>query len=184
MKSRVSAATLLVACAALTGCGPKTEEAAPAATTSEAAPAQAPATSSAPRVSVESAQVLGSGLFRTGAAQANVVEASRSGGILTVRVRFVRTQGAEDNIFHTVYSKPGDLEETAYLVAGDQKYFLLTDAEGDPLTTPALQLQIDRDKPLAGVWWGKFPAPPPEIREVSLTMPEVEEIGPIPISDR
>jgi hypothetical protein len=37
---------------------------------------------------------------------------------------------------------------------------------------------------MAGSWQGKFPAPPKEIKEVSLTIPGVETFDAIKITDR
>jgi hypothetical protein len=129
--------------------------------------------------------IIARGLTSHGTAEAQVVEAVRQGGVLTVKVRFgpVRTPGGGSD-YHTIYGNPKTAQEEIAVVAGDRKYFLLTDADGMPLTPPDLTVRVARDTPLAGTWWGKFPAPPAEIKTISLTMPEVEAIENIPQSDR
>jgi len=120
-------------------------------------------------------RVLGTGLIQDGRAEAQVVEASRAGGILTVRVRFQRVAAATEGN-KTIYGSYDDIRPTIYVVAGDKKYFLLTDTEGKPLTPEDLSLEIYESRPLAGAWWGKFPAPPPEVTRISLVLPEMEPI--------
>lgn len=129
--------------------------------------------------------VIARGMTSHGTAEAQVVEAVRQNGILTVKIRFgpVRTPGGGSD-FHTLYGNPKKAQEEIAVVAGDRKYFLLTDADGMPLTPPDMMVKVTKDAPLAGTWWGKFPAPPAEIKTVSLTLPEVEAIENIPLSDR
>lgn len=129
--------------------------------------------------------VIARGMTSHGTAEAQVVEAVRQNGILTLKIRFgpVRTPGGGTD-FHTLYSNPKKAQEQIAVVAGDRKYFLLTDADGMPLTPPDMMVKVTKDAPLAGTWWGKFPAPPAEIKTVSLTLPEVEAIENIPLSDR
>ena len=68
--------------------------------------------------------------------------------------------------------------------AAAECWALKADADGMPLTPPDMMVKVTKDAPLAGTWWGKFPAPPAEIKTVSLTLPEVEAIENIPLSDR
>lgn len=168
----LSAATL-AACDRGSGGTASGEEGAPAASASE--PAIEIDRGDKREQAAAQGRVLGAGLIDDGRAEAQVVEASRAGGILTMRVRFQRVAAAEEG-YKTVYSSRDDVRPTIYVVAGDKKYFLLTDTEGQPLTPQALALDIDTDTPLAGTWWGKFPAPPPEVTRVSLVLPNMEPI--------
>jgi hypothetical protein len=128
-------------------------------------------------------QVLGRSAVSDGTIQANVVEATRSGGVMTLKVRFTPVGLAECCHSVTMYNSPKDALDKVYAVAGDKKYFLLTDAEGVPLTPDRLSPMVSKG-PMAGTWWGKFPAPPAEVKAVSLTLPEMETIDAIPLSDR
>ena len=175
----------LAATLGLAACGDKAAESggAPgpvAAATTQEAKAQAQDVRAAAQESV-----IARGMTSHGTAEAQVVEAVRQNGILTLKIRFgpVRTPGGGTD-FHTLYSNPKKAQEQIAVVAGDRKYFLLTDADGMPLTPPDMMVKVTKDAPLAGTWWGKFPAPPAEIKTVSLTLPEVEAIENIPLSDR
>lgn len=175
--SRSQALLAVLATAALTACGPSDGEEG-AAAPAEGGAAQGPAaievqTSESRPQSAAPAAVLARGLIDDGRAEAQVVEAARSGGVLTVRTRFVRQAAAAEG-YKTLYNN--NPAEIAYVVAGDKKYFLLTDTEGKALAPSSLQLDIDEDRPLAATWWGKFPAPPPEVTTVSLILPGVEAI--------
>ena len=180
-----SVLAVLAAALGLAACGDKAAEGggAPgpvAAATTPEAKAQAQDVRAAAQESV-----IARGMTSHGTAEAQVVEAVRQNGILTLKIRFgpVRTPGGGTD-FHTLYSNPKKAQEQIAVVAGDRKYFLLTDADGKPLTPPDMMVKVTKDAPLAGTWWGKFPAPPAEIKTVSLTLPEVEAIENIPLSDR
>lgn len=132
------------------------------------------ATSSAP---------LATGLTDGGAAEAHVVEAFRAGDILTIKLRFkpLATDKLEriyDSISENAY------ENSFYVLAGNKKYLLLTDSNDKPLTNPSLVIKTKKDSPIAGSWHGRFPAPPKDVTEVSLTIPGVETLDAIKITDR
>lgn len=176
------AAVVAVCAIALTGC----EGEAPAAAGANDAPA-AEIRSEAPRpggqIETRNAAVVGRALAANGRAEAQVVEASRANGVLTLRVRFQRAPGADghDPVY---YGSPASWKDNIYVTAGDKKYFLLADTEGDPLASDDLTLRLDEDIPVAATWFGKFPAPGPEIGAISLVLPEVEPLDNIPVSDR
>ena len=60
----------------------------------------------------------------------------------------------------------------------------MKDSNDVPLTNPKVLIRTSSDAPIAGSWQGKFPAPPKEIKEVSLTIPGVETFDAIQITDR
>lgn len=135
---------------------------------------QTEATSTAP---------LATGLTDGGAAEAQVVEAVRAGGILTIKLRFkpLATNKLErlyDSISKDAY------ENSFYVLAGNKKYLLLTDSNDKPLTNPYLVVKANKDSPTAGSWHGRFPAPPKDVTEVSLTIPGVETLDAIKVTDR
>lgn len=138
------------------------------------AQAQTEVTSSAP---------LATGLTDGGAAEAQVVEAVRAGDILTIKLRFKplaadKLERIYDSISESAY------ENSFYVLAGNKKYLLLTDSNDKPLTNPSLVIKTKKDSPIAGSWHGRFPAPPKDVTEVSLTIPGVETLDAIKIADR
>jgi len=126
---------------------------------------------------------IASGLTDDGMVEANVVEASRKAGILTIKIRFVPLVEGSD-YSETIYDDLSEWEGDLYVLVGGKKYLLLQDSEGKPLASPSLELEVEEGRPFAGYWYGRFHAPPQQISEVSLTIPGVEPIEPIAITDR
>ncbi|WP_200951453.1 MULTISPECIES: hypothetical protein [Ensifer] len=126
---------------------------------------------------------LATGLTDGGAAEAQVVEAVRAGDVLTIKLRFkpLATNQLEriyDSISQDAY------ENSFYVLAGNKKYLLLTDSSDKPLTNPNLVIKANKDSLIAGSWHGRFPAPPKDVTEVSLTIPGVETLDAIKLTDR
>lgn len=170
-----------VATAALSACGqsqPPADASVPAAS---APGAPSIFKTGAPETAAAGGTVLTRGMAANGKAEAQVMEATRQAGVLTVRVRFARTAGT--NNWETMYGPNVD-RDAVYVVAGANKLFPLTDAEERPLITPDFQLKLGTEYPMAGVWFGKFPAPPAEVKAVSLVLPKTEPLDNIPITDR
>ena len=126
---------------------------------------------------------LATGVTDTGSAEAQVTEAVRKGDILTIKVRFAPLVPNKMESIYAQISKE-DYENSFYVLAGDKKYLLLTDSQDTPLASPQLSIRNTKDSPVSGTWYGRFPAPPTDIREVSLTIRGVETIDAIPISDK
>jgi len=126
---------------------------------------------------------LATGLTETGTAEGQVVEAVRSGDILTLKVRFKPIVPGKTEMVYSQITK-NDYEDSFYVIAGNKKHLLLKDSNDKPLTNPKLVLKTSKDAPIAGAWQGKFPAPPKDITEVSLTIPGVETFDAIKITDR
>lgn len=129
------------------------------------------------------AKPLATGLTETGSAEGQVVEAVRSGDILTLKVRFKPLVPGKTEMVYSQITK-NDYEDSFYVIAGNKKHLLLKDSNDKPLTNPKLVLKTSKDAPIAGAWQGKFPAPPKDITEVSLTIPGVETFDAIKITDR
>lgn len=126
---------------------------------------------------------LATGLTESGTAEGQVVEAVRSGDILSIKVRFKPiVLGKTEMIYPSITQDA--YENSFYLIAGNKKHLLLKDSNDKPLANPKLMIRTSKDAPLAGAWQGKFPAPPKEVSEVSLTMPGVETFDAIKITDR
>jgi hypothetical protein len=116
-------------------------------------------------------------------AEAQVIEAVRDGDILTIKVRFKPLVDHKTETLYGSISKR-DYEKSFYVLAGNKKHLLLTDSHNQPLTSPSVVLSVSKDSPIAGTWYGKFPAPPKNIAKVSLTIPNVETLDGIKITDR
>ncbi len=178
-KRAVSLAVVAVAAAWFFGCGQGGEQAATEAAAEnaeakggpEAATAVAPAAAPTTTIQTQEANVPG--------LAAELTEATREEGVLTVKVRF-RNQGAEP-IHHSFETGHGDYSYF-YVTAGDQKYFILKDAEGAPLAPK--YLTVDLDPGATTTWWGKFPAPPSTETMFDLVMPDVTPFEDVPITDQ
>ena len=123
------------------------------------------------------------GLTNGGNAEAQVVEAVRKDDILTIKLRFKPVVPDKLERIYDSISKT-DYENSFYLLAGNKKPLLLTDSNDKPLTDPYLVIKTTKGSPIAGSWHGRFPAPPKEVTEVSLTIPGVETLDAIKITDR
>lgn len=139
-----------------------------------AAQAQALSTSKPP---------LATGITNTGSAEAQVTEAVRNGDILTIKIRFAPIV---PNKMESIYAQitEEDYENSFYVLAGDKKYLLLRDSKDTPLASAQLSIRNSKDSPVSGTWYGRFPAPPKDITEVSLTIRGVETIDAIPLADK
>ncbi|MGX9693565.1 hypothetical protein ACTJNK_24750 [Achromobacter anxifer] len=126
---------------------------------------------------------LATGLTDSGSAEGQVVEAVRSGEILSIKIRFKPVVMDKTEMIYPQISK-SDYENSFYVVAGNKKHLLLKDSNDKPLTNPKLMIRTSKEAPIAGSWQGKFPAPPKDVKEVSLTIPGVETFDAIKITDR
>ncbi|MGO4834898.1 hypothetical protein AB4144_21840, partial [Rhizobiaceae sp. 2RAB30] len=123
------------------------------------------------------------GLTNGGAAEAQVIEAVRHGEILTIKLRFKPLVADKlERIYDSI--SENDYENSFYVLAGNKKHLLLKDSNDRPLTNPYLVIKTSKDSPTAGSWHGRFPAPPKDVTEVSLTIPGVEALDAIKITDR
>lgn len=142
----------------------------------DTASAQAPAGSSA-------VVPLAVGLVSSGVAEAQAIEATREGDILTVKLRFKPLVANKVEVLYSSISK-SDYENGIYVLAGNKKYLLLTDSNNQPLASPRVVLSTSNNSPSAGTWYGRFPAPPKNVTKVSLAIPGVEALDGIKITDR
>ncbi|MCY1509704.1 hypothetical protein D9M68_440570 [compost metagenome] len=126
---------------------------------------------------------LATGMVDSGTAEGQVIEAVRNGDILSIKMRFKPIVSSKSEMVYSAITQ-NDYENSFYVVAGNKKYLLLKDSNDKPLTNPKLLIRTSKDSPIAGTWHGKFPAPPKEITEVSLTIPGVETLDAIKITDR
>lgn len=109
---------------------------------------------------------------------AELIEAEREDGVLTIKVR-IRNAGSE-SAYHSFETEHGRYEKF-YVTAGDQKYFVLKDTEGAPLAPKYLNPNLEPG--MAMTWWAKFPAPPASVTEIDFIMPDVTPFEDVPITE-
>lgn len=114
---------------------------------------------------------------------AEVIESTRRGDVLTVRVRFRNTG-----------DKPASLNlasaghyDSNYLTAADTKYPVLRDSNRHVVATPMNpggDLTTRIAKGGTWNWWAKFPAPPASVKTYALYLKVGPPIEDIPINDK
>jgi len=114
---------------------------------------------------------------------AEVTEARRSEGVLSLKIRLKNTGTKAERI--QIYK---DRNSAAfYAQAESKKYFMLTDTEEVPLTAAwdgmgYLQPQV---APGASyTWWAKYPAPPASVKKFSFYWPLGAPFDDLPITDK
>jgi hypothetical protein len=121
---------------------------------------------------------LGEADSQNGQFRLSVTEAVRTGGVLTIKAR-VTLLGGETGSRRLLYSSDN---EDLYVLAGDQKYMMLKDNEGVALAPKDFAPKFDQ---LGGgaTWWGKFPAPPPEVKAVGFYFKDFAPVENVAIKD-
>jgi hypothetical protein len=168
----------------LSGCSKKEETssagvaASPAASAPAAAPAAAAPASAAPAAgSIQSQDANQSGVA------ADLTECTRENGVLTIKIRFRNTTGQK---VHLAVITSRNFE-SYYLTGGEKKYFVLKDSEGTYLMPQANGFgDLTRDLEAGQSWqfWAKFPAPPPEVKKITLMTPVTPPYDDVPITDK
>ena len=113
---------------------------------------------------------------------AEITECSRADGVLTIRLRLRNTTDNKARV--SLIS--GRNYDAYYVTAANKKYFVLRDSEKTPLTLTADgfgNVTADIEKGASYVWWAKFPAPPADVKKVSLFTPIAPPFDNIPITD-
>ncbi len=111
-----------------------------------------------------------------------MIECKRKGDVLTIKLNFYNPSDRESEA--CICDDNGGYWRF-YVIAGDKKYFILKDDKGAPLA-PIYEGIAQRFKIApkgSHKWWGKFPAPPKEIKSITFIMPEVMPFEDIPITD-
>ena len=174
---------LILLTAALGGCSkesprpaaqPSAQVPAPAAATPPTAAAPAPA--AAPAVTV-----LKTGDTNVAGFVAEVTDCSRKDGVLSVKIRF-RNTAAEKKALHLINARDYD---KFYLTAASKKYFILKDSEGTHLTPQASgfgDLSVNVEAGGQYTWWAKYPAPPADVKAVTIYTPVAPPLEDVPVS--
>ena len=108
-----------------------------------------------------------------------LVDCKRKGDKLTIKLRIVNPS---DKQVRYCLCKDGTMYYRYYLIAKDKKYFILTDSQGVALA-PQGNDWVDIAPKGVYNWWGKFTAPPKEIKKITFIMPNVMPFEDIPITD-
>jgi hypothetical protein len=110
-----------------------------------------------------------------GRATAELTELKRASGVLTAKVRW-RATGPKAEVEMST--------EKFYVLdpAGGKKYEVLKDSGGQPLVSETYRQSIEAVGDTYRAWF-KFPAPPADVKRVSLTMPDCEPLEDVPITD-
>ncbi len=117
---------------------------------------------------------------------AELIQCRRSGGVLSVKIRFHNTTGAGMGFYAL---RPNTGYEKYYLAAANKKYFILKDADGTDLAPG-----FNWDCGMSGVceklgpgqsdtWWAKFPAPSADVTKLDLFTPVTPPFEDVPIAD-
>ena len=154
----------------------------PAANTG-AAPSAPPATATPAVTAPTGAGSLVTGDTNITGVMAEVTQCDRKDGVLSIKVRFRNSSSAKAR----VPIIGGRNYESYYVGAQSKKYFILKDSEGTYLTPRADgfgDLFVDLDPAGQYTWWAKFPAPPADVKTVTLYTPLAAPLENIPVSDK
>ncbi len=116
--------------------------------------------------------------------RAEVIESVRKDGVLTIRVR-LRNVG--DKPQKVLLVRGGQSYDAAYISAKDTKYTLIKDTSGRVVATPADGggwVEPTVKAKATWSWWGKFPAPPQDVKAYSLYLKVGPPIEDVPIIDK
>ena len=113
---------------------------------------------------------------------AEIVEAVRKEGVLTMKVRY--RNAAATPVKLKLYRNWDDTDY--YVTAGSTKLMVLKDSKGTPVAVPHGQhgeTDISIKPNGSFLFWAKYPAPPAEAKKVSFFHPHSPPIEDIPLTD-
>ena len=114
---------------------------------------------------------------------ADLIECKRANGILSVKIRLRNTSNG--NVDVPLVSNA--IYDTWYVTAASKKYFVLTDSDKTALASGgggASSFSSNIEKGGAFIWWAKYPAPPAEVKSVTIYTPVTGPFDDVPISDQ
>jgi hypothetical protein len=116
---------------------------------------------------------------------ADLIEAKRSDGVLSIKVRLKNTGAKKEEIriYNPYY---GFKIEAFYVQAEGKKYFMLRDSEKVPLAAGGENQNYEPSvAPGASfTWWAKYPAPPANVKKFSFYWPLGAPFDDVPITDK
>lgn len=115
---------------------------------------------------------------------ADLIEAKRSDGVLSVKVRLKNTGTSAANVQFYNFT---NLKIGAYFVqAESKKYFVLRDTDKVPLATGDKEENLTASVAPGATftWWAKYPAPPANVKKFSFYWPLGAPFDDVPITDK
>lgn len=155
----------------------------PSSTTAPAAPA-ATATSTTPPAAPAAAGPIATAEGEQSGVRAEVTELDRTSGG-TVNLKFTMINDSDDTLsFGYDFGEKNEYGDISgiHLIdqAGKKKYFVARDAEGACVCSRGLK---DMQKGERRNLWAKFPAPPAEVKTISVVIPKFSPLDDVPISE-
>jgi hypothetical protein len=119
---------------------------------------------------------------------AEFMECRRTEGVLTLKIRYRNTStSAKANQLTFVHSNDNNDYPKYYVTAGAKKYFVLKDSDGTVLSSNAAGgsngVYITLDPGKSYLWWGKYPAPPADVKKIDFITPLGQPFESVPIAD-
>jgi hypothetical protein len=117
---------------------------------------------------------------------AEITQCRRSEGVLTIKVRFRNNSDKQKHLVITSWNATAFDNPKFYVTAGNKKYFLLADSDGTVLSTNSNGNGVDAtlDPGKTFLWWGKYPAPPADVKKINFMMPVATPFDDVPITDK
>ena len=105
----------------------------------------------------------------------------RKNGVLTVRFALITDRTVHRSRYPLFFRKDG--EDPSYILDEEKgiKYYALSDKEGNPLASSERPLLDDNER---SSYWMKLPAPPEEIKTISVALSGCEPFDEIEVQDR
>ena len=149
-------------------------------------PVQQPSASTPSLLAAASSGAIQSQDTSTSGVTGELIQCRRSGGVLSVKIRFHNTTGAGIGFYAL---GPNTSYDKYYLAAANKKYFILKDTDGTYLAPG-----FNWDCGMSGVceklgpgqsitWWAKFPAPSVDVTKLDLFTPVTPPFEDVPIAD-
>ena len=172
--------TLIVAMGALAvgGCQKQNDTTLPSNSMTPPLASSTPPAASATAPALPAGQSLGQSSDSKSEVRMDVVEAVRSGGVLTVKTRFTLVAGKTGSRV-----LPGSSASEVYLQAADKKYMLLKDDHDKELMASNGYPSFDQ-LGATQTWWGKYPAPGPEVKAINFFFYGFDPVENVAITDR
>jgi hypothetical protein len=108
---------------------------------------------------------------------AEITEAKRKDGVLTIRMRVRNNSDQAQDVPFT----SGVGYDVFYVTAGNKKYMILQDSQKARLAAEVSSVHVKKGG--AYTWWAKFPAPPADQKTVNFITPLAPPFEDIPITD-